>query len=132
MSFKKNIYRISEEISVVILPTLIQMAGNETTCYGETNVRIISSIPIKVNIISSFGIGGSYLDPTILTGVNKIYNDVINQTIPYGTTYNFGIDGSQSGAAPNYSQIVISINDATTGVEIDSITYSRLHSNTPC
>lgn len=137
VSGENNAIEIPEAMDVyydncTILPNIAIPTEDTVMCYGQVDVRVNTTIPVKVNIFGTFDTGGSWLDDSLLTGSNKISAPVTAEVITGMTRYNFGINGSQSGTYYNDSSITIELRDNSTDALIDSYTYTRSHNITPC
>lgn len=128
------IYMLRTESEPITPTDPIITGGNEDSvfCYGQVSVRVLTNIPVLVNITASFETGGSWLDASFLTGINKITAPLIDSVITNTTFYNFGINGSDSGFGANTSTITITIKDVVTDTLLDTLIYSRNHAETPC
>lgn len=129
--FIKEIYKTDDDVSFST-PSLSTPSALETACNAQVTVRVTTTIPIKVNIFSTFQTGASWLGDTFLTGPNKISANLVDSELSYTERYNFGIDASNSNGTSNTSSITIQIKDFTTNSVIDSYTLTRNHSTTQC
>ena len=130
--FRRSVYMTRRiEVSPDI-PSITIGDITSNSCYGEITINVVTSIPVKINILGTFQTGGSYADNSFLTGINQKYADVINEVISSDLSYNFGINAADSGVLTNISSIYFSVNDFDTDAEITSYTFSRNHAATPC
>lgn len=132
--FKKNIFKKTTGTETpTTVPTISLLAEENLDCFGQITLRVNTSIPVKVNILGNFVLGGSWKNPAELDlpGV-KVGNDLIGDIVTFRQSYNFGIDGNNIGTITGTSSIKLEIRDNTTDALIDTYVYARPHTSVQC
>jgi hypothetical protein len=103
------------------------LGQTDSLCNLIGGVRVITSVPVKINMTGTFGVGGFYY-----TDTGFVSTDIVNQVVSTQTIFNFGIEASNGGPLLNTSSIHFTINDFDTDAIIDQYTMIRVHANSPC
>lgn len=125
--FKRNIYRTVSDDILLSTPHLVIQSVFDSLCFGTISIRVNTTVPVKINMTSTFDTGASYY-----TNVGYRDLDIINEVISETTIYQFGIEASNGGTLLYNSSINFTINDFTTDALIDAYTLTRSHEATPC
>lgn len=126
--FKKNVFRTVEEVAVSpSTPSFTVQFQTSTLCYGATSVRINTSVPVKVNMTSSFDSGAFYY-----TEVGYRDSNIVDEVVSTMAIYRFGIEAANGGTLTQHSEILFTINDFSTGAVLQSYTFERDHAISPC
>ncbi len=107
--------------------SIVILAEHTQLCFGDGGVRVETSVPVKVNMTSSFAPGGFYH-----MGVGFSSANIVNQVVNSMTVFNFGIEASNGGPLTQNSSILFTINDFNTNATIASYTLHRNHALNPC
>jgi len=132
--FKKNIFKKTTSIEVApTTPTVSLLAEENENCFGQVTLRVSTNVTVKVNIIGTFVLGGSWKNPAELDlSGTKVGSDLIGDVVTFRQSYNFGIDGSKIGTITGTSTIKLEIRDNTTDALIDTYVYARPHTSVQC
>ncbi len=107
--------------------SIVVLATHSELCFGTGGIRVMTTVPVKVNMTSSFASGASYYVNTGFSSVN-----IVNQVVSSMTVFNFGIEASNGGTLTQNSSILFTINDFATNSLISSYTFTRNHELSPC
>lgn len=124
--FKINIYR-TEHLLDVTTPSLIIQTETNELCFQSVSLRINTTVPVKINMTSTFQGSAIYT-----SGVGFSSSNIINEVISGMTIYQFGIESSNGETLVFNSSILFTLNDFNTGNIITSYTLSRSHSDALC
>lgn len=107
--------------------TITEISESDQLCYKIVEIKVDVSVPVKVNMVGTFGIGGSYY---LEAGYRS--SDIVDEVISTSTTYKFGINASRGGTLIYFSNINFIVNDFTTGDQITTYTLNRDHEADSC
>jgi len=127
IDFKRNIYRtVSDDISPST-PNIVIQSVFDSLCFGTISIRVNTTVPVKINMTSTFDTGANYY-----TNVGYRNSNIVDEVISSMEIYQFGIEASNGGTLTRHSEILFTVNDFTTNAIIQSYIFEREHETTQC